>query len=414
MNNRVLIIDDDSGIRDDYYRILGRDYPVHSGSLLEIGEGLGINTPHSKKIEREKYDLVICESGIRGVKEVERALNDEKPFAVVFCDMRMPDGIDGLETGRRIRALDKRVEIVFVTAYTDKRWSDIVEVLGGPEKILYLKKPFHADEIRQLALKLTRSWQMEQNLKEALEKAKEADRAKSDFLSMVSHELKTPLTGIIGFVQILRLFLERKKFEEYPRFLWKIERSAFRLGDMVSELLAFSRLEASSLSLNFEIFNIKRYFESVYREEIELLLGEGRVRPFFDIPDLIVEADKGKLRHIIVNLTSNAIKFTSSGSIKVKCEEKKSDLLHFTISDTGRGIPEKSINKIYDVFFQVNKNADEQQGTGLGLAIVKKFVELHGGSIEVTSSEGSGTTFTFTIPARIKRRFGHEQNVFSN
>ncbi|GMT43017.1 MAG: hypothetical protein IEMM0002_1428 [bacterium] len=404
MNGKILVIDDDPDMLDDYREILSPERRNPLSSLQSIAGEPAVEEPPEFEYADRVYDLATSSSGEDGVRQVERSIKERKPFAVVFCDMRMPGGMDGLETGKRIRRLDRQVEIVFITGYSDHENRKIVSELGSPEKLLYLKKPFHADEIRQLALKLTKSWWMERNLKKALEQARAAEKAKSDFLSLVTHEFKTPLTGIVGSVETLRIAIKKNNVHKYARFLDMVECSVHRLVEMVNEILLFARAESHKIKLQPETFNLKEFFDSLASEEISPLINGKRLDYSMDIPSISIYADKKKLRHIILNLISNAIKFTNEGAITVKCFKNGDKRINFAVSDTGRGIPEDLAGKIFEEFYQVNRNGDEQQGTGLGLAIVKKYVRLHGGSIRIESREGAGATFHFDITEPAKKR----------
>ncbi len=397
-NNKILVIDDEPEILDEYAAVLAGNGSGQESELASIAGELGLKPPAPASSNMEKYDLTVSSSGEEGVMRVEQSLKEKSPFAVVFCDMRMAGGMDGLQTGKRIRELDRQVEVVFVTGYSDHQRRSIVKEIGSPEKLLYLKKPFDPDEIRQLALKLTRSWQMEQDLKEALIRAKTADKAKSDFLALVTHEFKTPLAGIIGSIQTLNSTAGKNPVKNRKRFLDMAERSAFRLLEMVNEILAFSKTQSQQMEFRPDTFDGRDFLESLAREEIEPLFENKPVKFTMDVPDIRVHADKKKLRHIIMNLVSNAAKFTSSGSVNISCRKNGNNDVCFSVSDTGRGIPRAHIEKIFDEFYQVDRNIDEQQGTGLGLAIVKQYVHLHGGGISVESSQDAGSTFHFTLP----------------
>ncbi len=387
-NSRVLVIDDCPSIRDDYARVLG------TGAT------------------KGRYDLVLCESGEIGIEAFKNADDKGKPFAIVFCDMKMAGGMNGLETCAKIRKWYPATEMVLVTAYSNSKLDDVARENGLSEKLIFLKKPFYPDEIRQLAAKLTQSWQIEYDLRNALKNADNARKSKLDFYSMVTHDFRTPLSVIIGSAQTLREPASESKNFDKEKFIGFIEYAANRLNSMVSELLAFSQLETRSVSLNMEKFNLGEYFETIYREELEALFIGRNLKSSFYFPYTEIIADKEKLRHIVVNLVSNAIKFTTEGFVEMRCSKSEAGEFVFTASDTGRGIPEDCLGKVFDEFYQVDRKKDEREGTGLGLAIVKKFVELHGGRISVNSEEGVGSTFSFNFPVNgTKLEYKTERNV---
>jgi signal transduction histidine kinase/DNA-binding LytR/AlgR family response regulator len=164
MNRRIIAIDDESSILEDYRLILS---PHKSGEILDLKEearsimdGLLGKTPPRKQ-NRETYELATARQGEEGYHLVQEACERGRDFAAAFVDIRMPPGWDGVETARKIREADPKIEIVIVTAYSDRDRNEIIEKVGMPERLLYLKKPFDADEIRQLAMSLTRKWELE-------------------------------------------------------------------------------------------------------------------------------------------------------------------------------------------------------------------------------------------------------------
>ncbi|QTA79907.1 Signal transduction response regulator, receiver domain histidine kinase [Desulfonema limicola] len=164
MNKRIIVIDDEESIIKDYMLILLPEQKAlasleKKAAALEA-ELFGNPFPAKESIP-ESYELTTALQGEEGFKKVEKAIQEEKPFALAFIDIRMPPGWDGLETAQKIRQIDKNIEIVIVTAYSDKERMEIVKKVGSPQKLLYLKKPFDPDEIRQFALALTRKWNLE-------------------------------------------------------------------------------------------------------------------------------------------------------------------------------------------------------------------------------------------------------------
>jgi len=237
----------------------------------------------------------------------------------------------------------------------------------------------------------------------AKEKAEESDRLKSSFLSNMSHEIRTPLNGIVGFASLLGR--EKIKPEERKEYLKIIRRSSDNLIAIINDILDVSKIESGhcevfecKCSLN-EIFNtLKSIFEvnkeSVGKNHIELI-----VTSIYDSGESYILTDDTKLRQIISNLISNALKFTETGSIEFGCTLKNPEMLLFYVKDTGIGIPESKQKIIFNHFRQVDESITRRYGgTGLGLAIVKGFVEMLGGDVWVESKIKQGSTFYFTIP----------------
>jgi len=177
MEKRILVIDDQKDIRDVYLQILTKNNDQQSDTLdlLEdelFSDGSDELNPETE-IVHETYDVICAAQGEEGVDYVSKSLEEDNPFMVAFIDMRMPPGIDGQETAKRIRKIDPNIEIVIVTAFSDHLCSDIVAYIGSPSKLLFLKKPFDIEEIRQLAMNLTEKWIITKQNKEHTENLEE-------------------------------------------------------------------------------------------------------------------------------------------------------------------------------------------------------------------------------------------------
>lgn len=221
---------------------------------------------------------------------------------------------------------------------------------------------------------------------------------RSDFVANVSHELKTPLTSIKGFVEtLLEGALEDK--ENNRSFLKIIQDHAERLNSLVDDLLSLSHLESKEIMLNKTNFNLKQQVEGIISGFRSQLRNKDIEIKNELSADISLTADKNRLEQVITNLIDNAIKFNKEkGSIKIYGEEINAKV-KITVEDSGMGIPEKDIPRIFERFYRVDKaRSRELGGTGLGLSIVKHIVELHNGSVGVESTEGFGSKFWFIFP----------------
>ena len=221
---------------------------------------------------------------------------------------------------------------------------------------------------------------------------------RKDFVANVSHELKTPLTSIKGFVEtLLEGALDDK--ENNRGFLKIIHDHAERLNTLVNDLLSLSHLEVKEIKLGKEEFNLREQL-AVILQGFNSQLKRKNIEIKDELPSgLQVRADKGRLEQVLTNLLDNAIKFNKEkGVIKVYSQDLDNKV-KITIEDSGIGIPEKDIPRIFERFYRVDKaRSRELGGTGLGLSIVKHIVELHGGSVGVESTEGLGSKFFFILP----------------
>jgi len=232
-----------------------------------------------------------------------------------------------------------------------------------------------------------------------------ASRHKSEFLANMSHELRTPLNAIIGFSEVLseRLFGEIN--EKQAEYIGDILQSGQHLLSLINDVLDLSKIEAGRMELELSDFDLPSAIENTLILVRERAVRRGvALRCIVDERLGVVCADERKIKQVLLNLLSNALKFTPEGGrIDVRAGFSKGGA-EVSVTDTGIGIAPEDQAKVFDEFQQVGTASKKVEGTGLGLAISRKFIELHGGSICVESQVGQGSTFTFTLPLTIYRR----------
>jgi PAS domain S-box-containing protein len=228
-----------------------------------------------------------------------------------------------------------------------------------------------------------------------------ANRLKSEFLASMSHELRTPLHTIIGFSELLGEQMEGPLTEKQKRWINHIHNDSLHLLELINDILDLSKIEAGRLELRPEPFE----FIGVVTESLASVRTLAQAKSLaletaVDVP-MAVEADRLRLKQILVNLLSNAVKFTPEGGRVHVGAHVDADLLVVSITDTGIGIPKEEHESIFDKFHQVGATTKGvREGTGLGLPITRRLVEQHGGRISVESEPERGSRFTFTIPIR--------------
>jgi signal transduction histidine kinase len=231
-----------------------------------------------------------------------------------------------------------------------------------------------------------------------LQGEREVSRLKSGFVSMVSHEFRTPLGIIQSSAQILDRYLERLSPERRTEQLESINRNVERMAGLIDEVLLIGKVEAGQLSFAPAPLDLAGFCRRLADEMTSATHRRCPIRLVLETPVFpLAQADEGLLRHILANLISNAVKYSVAGNeVEFHVAQRERNAV-FTIRDRGIGIPEADRDKLF-VAFQRASNAAHVHGTGLGLTIVKRCVDRHGGEVSFTSEEGRGTTFTVTIP----------------
>ena len=418
LNRRILIIDDNQNIHHDFREILESKVDNIDG-LVEaeaaiFGSALKSSIP-------EGFEIDSAFQGEEGLAMIKTAVDEARPYALVFVDMRMPPGWDGLQTIEKIWQIDQNVQIIICTAYSDYSWGEIIEHLGISDNLLILLKPFDIAEVAQLAAALTKKWnlarqaamkteQLEQMVKERtnkltdannqltemLQKIENVNQELKDFSSIVSHDLKAPLRGIktLGnwILDDCRDKFDEKANEQMNLLLSRVE----RMYNLIDGVLRYSKvgwLEEGQVQVDLDQFVPEVADMIVPPENIEIIVEN-------KLP--LIQCQETHMMQLFQNLLSNAIKYMDKpqGLIKINCLEDDG-FWKFSITDNGPGIEEKYFDRIFKMF-QVLSVKEEFEGTGVGLTVAKKIVELYGGKIWIESQVGQGSTFFFTLPKQEK------------
>jgi signal transduction histidine kinase len=239
------------------------------------------------------------------------------------------------------------------------------------------------------------------HLREALDKAQSASEAKSDFLALTSHELRTPLNAIIGFAELSRRQLDDTVPERLPSYLDNILSASGHLVQIIDNLLDTVRIENETVDMDLSETSVADLIrDTISMVEVRAEMGD----IVLSIPrvseDLMVLADRTSARQILINLLTNAIKFTSDGgSVGVEILRGKEDLLYITVWDTGMGIPVDQQQAVFDRFHRVRSDAftTNTEGVGIGLHVARNLAQLMGGDITLESEIGRGSRFTLAL-----------------
>ncbi|MFN6561327.1 MAG: ATP-binding protein [Nostoc sp. ChiSLP01] len=354
--SRVLIVDDNADMRDYLKRILS--------------------------------DRVEVEAVADGATALAAA--NERVPDLILSDVMMP-GLDGFELLKALRAdaRTKEVPIILLSARAGEE-SVIEGLLAGADD--YLIKPFSATE---LVTRVNAYLQMAHLRSLALRQQRTINRRKDDILSTVSHELNTPLVAILGWTRLLRSTPPNQAM--LMKSLETIERNATLQAKLVEDLLDISRITAGKICLNQEPVQLQEVIETaIATVQQSLQTKDIRLDCQLDSSPVIVQGDSERLQQIILNLLTNAVKFTpKQGRIEISLQTHEHQA-QIIVTDTGCGIDAEFLPYIFDTFRQA---PDTKKGLGLGLAIARNLVELHGGTIAAQSPGiGQGTTFTVRLP----------------
>ncbi|HEY9601739.1 MAG TPA: hybrid sensor histidine kinase/response regulator [Allocoleopsis sp.] len=321
-------------------------------------------------------------------------------FSVILLDLSLPDS-KGLDTVSRIQAAAQNIPIVVLTGTDDREIALKAVALGAQD---YLVKGEIAQEmlVRSLRYAIERGRILKQ-LQEserrtliALEKERELNQLKSKFVSMVSHEFRTPMTTIRLCADKLRGNNPQLDQERKDRYLELMQGSISDMLQLLDEVLLLARSEAGGLKYDPTTLNLEEFCREL-TETLQLSASNHKLIFTCQTGCPPVVMDAILLRHIFTNLLSNAIKYSREDSrirFDLSC---KDDIATFHIQDEGIGIPLKDQQRLFETFHRAS-NVGQIQGTGLGLSIVKRCVDLHQGQIQLESTEGIGTTVTVTLP----------------
>ena len=254
------------------------------------------------------------------------------------------------------------------------------------------------DELGALAENVN---QMNDELRRLYRELETASQHKSDFLANMSHELRTPLNAIIGFSQVLRDGMVGDVNEKQAEYLDDILSSGNHLLSLINDVLDLSKVEAGQVELELAPFSLQDALERGVAMVRERATRDGVQVTLAANPDVdVVAGDERRIRQVIFNLLTNAVKFTPpGGSVDVWAKQVNGEV-SVSVADTGRGIAGEDLRRIFEEFQQTEAGIEQGEGTGLGLALSKRLVELHGGRIWVDSELGKGSTFVFTLPTK--------------
>ncbi|GIK97504.1 MAG: hypothetical protein BroJett029_17130 [Alphaproteobacteria bacterium] len=415
---RILVADDEEDILAEYRRIFAGGLRIAADPAKALEAELFGARPAPP---RPEFELTTCRSGDEAVDRVRAEMAAGRPFPVVYLDMRMPPGPSGIDTARAIRGIDPRVHIAIITGYSDIPPERIAELVPPVDRLFYFEKPFRAVELRQLAAALDAKWHAERrleaardqlerevetrtaDLRAAKEVAERANQAKTTFLANMSHELRTPLNAVIGFSDMMIAeTLGPVGPTKYREYLADINESGRHLLSLINTILDLAKADCGKLSLYEERFALAdAVVTALHLVEAQAIQGDVQLssQRIGEGGDIL--GDRTKVLQILINILSNAVKFTPAGGrVRLDWGRVPGGAMQLRITDSGIGIRAEDIPRVLEPFSQLeNATNRKYAGTGLGLPLSTALVELHGGTLRLDSTVGVGTTVTITFPA---------------
>jgi len=437
MNRRVLLIDDTASIHEDFKKVLTQESPAAAKGLADAkaaffgGDDDDSSSSDDSKAEGPTFELSSAMQGQEGLQLVQQAVDEGRPFAMAFVDIRMPPGWDGLRTIDEIWKVDPTIQIVICTAYSDYSWEETIGKLGSSHHLLILKKPFDSVEIIQLAAALTEKWngtRREETLIDDLRTAEQQARSYASSLETVnralltskaatdrttelkSHflvQLSSQIHGNLG--SILELVTGMRGSQDGPEGAAQLDGildASTHLIRIFDEVLDLTRIEAGLLELAPTDCSIPETVRRLRRQFEERAKAQGTTLDFKVVGSFpeTLRLDPERFAQILEQLVENSLEHAASSTLEIVFETRPTQdwrtvTLLCRVTDNGRGVDPRVHGKLFEPFVakQTSEKSEELRNPGLGLALAKQLAHLMEGDLALDTQANSGTTFTLQL-----------------
>ncbi len=419
VNKRILVIDDNAAIQADYRKILGsgrEETPAPSAARAAFfGEPAPAAPPAAGGFELES-----AYQGEEGLARARAALEARRPYALAFVDVRMPPGLDGVETARQLFELDPELQVVLCTAFADYSWEDLGRVLGRSDRLLILKKPFDPIEVVQLATALTEKWNSARRERENLADARRSElqaRSYAASIATVNHALEAAqassqatLASKCGFQGRLAAVLQESSAALHASLeLGNLDSATTRCAEICNtarNLALQSGLDLNELQPAQVSYSPGALLDEVVARWRPRAQARGLqlASECLGALPLAVRGDPQLVGGIIDALVDNALRFTPSGSVRLTArlplrDEGEEPQLLYSVIDSGPGIPPEEQPQAFEAFVHEAGWGARGQGAHFSLHTARRLVRYLGGNLELESKPGSGCTFQLQVPA---------------
>ena len=428
-NRRILTVDDNAAIHQDFRKILletpgGASAPVSDAEAALFGDeapAAPAPTGVTNSTDVPEYTLDSALQGEEALALVKEARKQGRPYALVFLDVRMPPGWDGIETAQKLWEADPELQIVLCTAYSDYSWQETVAALGRTDRLLILKKPFDRVEVCQLASALTEKWNLvlreRESLAAAIRSEKEA-RAYAASLETMNHALESSWATAENELKRRSDYLMNLASEVLaPAQLVLVERIASgqpgsgsdRLADpaiaivsAITHVLDLAAMDVGAARATSVLTRPVDLARQIVKAESELARQRNVRLELACAPTVPLEilTDAGRVTRILTELVDNALRHTSEGSVELRLDVQPAPgqdghLLRCQVRDSGSGLSNEARARLFEPF-----NSSDKSRSGLGLAASKRSAHLIGGDLRLEPTESGGANFALVLPLR--------------
>ncbi|MFT7678339.1 MAG: two-component system sensor histidine kinase/response regulator [Planctomycetota bacterium] len=418
-NRKILIVDDNPSIHEDFRKILRASSNAHQGHLEDARQAF-FGEPEANPAptaESQAFETESAHQGEEALEMVKEALANKTPYAMAFVDVRMPPGWDGVQTIQELWKADPELCVVICTAFSDYSWSQTIEALGQSDKLLILKKPFDSVEIRQLAHALVEKWNQTKREQQLISGLRDAEAQQRSYAASLETVNKALITSMGSAEQALALrgefllrlssqvdeslttIIDRVLATDHPEDLGDVLDASRHMLGVLNEVMDYNQLESGSVTVDMQPIELRPVLEGLLDNHAEHAKEKGLTVALEIAPGIpqTTTSDPDRLNQVLGVLMDNALRYTETGSVCIKVTtehgtEWSDAFLHIDVCDTGPGIAPEFCGRIFEPLAFRNSG-----GSGVGLALAKRLARKLKGDLHLQSEVGTGSIFSLQM-----------------